>query len=129
MDFFGRITHLTPFVFCKKYADPFGSPGAKPLAGAERQKERSPQERNGCLVVICYILVVACNIYAYSRLGYETQVECGKIQDLDHLTPVHNLQECAKTVPGAMSLLPPKMRPSQLFAPVLWQLCRTVYSS
>ena len=46
VDFFGRITHLTPFVFCKKYADPFGSPGAKPLAGAKRQKERSPKERS-----------------------------------------------------------------------------------
>ena len=43
---FGRITHLTPFVFCKKYADPFGSPGAKPLAGARRQRERSPKERS-----------------------------------------------------------------------------------
>ena len=41
----GRTTHLSSFVFCKKYVDPFGSPGAKPLAGAERQKEMSPEER------------------------------------------------------------------------------------
>ena len=36
-----------PLWFCKKYEDPFGSPGAKPLAGAERQKEMSPKERIG----------------------------------------------------------------------------------
>ena len=41
MDFF----MLTPFVFFKKYVVPFGSPGAKPLARAERQKERRPKER------------------------------------------------------------------------------------
>ena len=46
VDFFGRTTHLTSFVLCKKYVDPFGSPGAKPLAGAERQKEMSPKERS-----------------------------------------------------------------------------------
>ena len=34
-----------PLWFCKKYEDPFGSPGAKPLAEAKRQKERSPKER------------------------------------------------------------------------------------
>ena len=35
-----------PLWFCKKYEDPFGSPGAKPLAEAKRQKERSPKERS-----------------------------------------------------------------------------------
>ena len=43
---FRRTTLLTLFGFCKKYEDPFGSPGAKPLAEARRQKERSPKERS-----------------------------------------------------------------------------------
>ena len=39
-----------PPIFGKNYVDTFWSPGAKPLAGAERQKERSSKERTTKLV-------------------------------------------------------------------------------
>ena len=96
MDFFGRTTHLTLFGFCKKYEDPFGSPGAKPLAEAKRQKERSPKERSDDVTKSVCLSVCVC-VVILSNLEHSKHMK----QDVSWI-----LQGCLMVISGCLKGVP-----------------------